>query len=199
MDAKAFSAAITSLERRTAELQTEIRRKSDDLSIHTYVAKALRGLKTSWRDTDPGAGGQHWFFVKRYALLPDASYGHFATLDRCERFWAREVLRNPDAAAQGVPMARPHGGPLERKAPPPLGSFDEAKKEPCRNCGTDAMIVGCYERTEEGVDGPVSEGPGEDVWEIHLYALCLACPTLHPVAKRVSTQRLTHLLSWPAS
>jgi hypothetical protein len=193
MDTKAFSEAVESLKRSTAELEAEINEKSGELCVHRLIAKALNGLRNDWRQGDPGKYGQHWFFVKRYALLPDTRHGHIATLERCERFWVREVISNLEAATQGVPMSRPHGGQLERQAPVPLGGFDEAKTEPCRdaNCGAPCPVIGCYEQTEDGPDG--------DTWEIHLYALCLACPTLHPIAKRADEYRLSHLLSWPAS
>lgn len=192
MDTTSFSKAIEALERSTTELKNEIRKKSDDLAVRSFVMKALQGLRTGWRDADPGKYGQHWFFVKRYATVPaDVRHGHFATLERCDRFWVRELVSNPEAAAQGVPMARPHGGPLERKPPPPLGDFGETKKEPCPSCRKESVIIGCYEQTEDGPDG--------DTWEIHLYALCLGCPGLFPVAKRCDENRLSHLLSWPAS
>jgi hypothetical protein len=191
MDKQTFSAAIESLERSTAELEADINKKTDELFMRRVIAKALNGLRNDWRQGDPGKHGQHWFFVKRYALLPDTRYGHIATLERCERFWVRDVVSNLAAAQEGVPMSRPHGGPLERQSPVPLGDFGEAKTEPCRACGKSCPVIGCYEQTADGPDG--------DTWEIHLYALCLACPTLHPVAKRGDEYRLSHLLSWPSS
>lgn len=189
MDARSFSSAIESLERSTTELKDDIRKKSDDLAVRSFVAKALKGLREDWRQGDPGKYGQHWFFVKRYQVVPaSGQLARFDILEFCERFWVRDLVSNLEAAEQGLPMTRYGSEPLKR-IPVPLGDFAEAKIGRCRACGKDSPIVGCYEQTEEGPDG--------DTWEIHLYALCLGCPGLFPIAKRAGDSRLSHLLSFP--
>lgn len=174
------------------KLEAKSRQAAEAAETANRVADAVRRLRRSWRDSDPGKYGSHWFLVREFQLAEDPNSGFTGThrLVWCDRFWPRELIEDAAAAERGIETDG-YGRKLDRPIPVALGSFAEAKKEICLGCKTDGLLVGCYEQTYDSCEG--------DEWEIRLYAMCTACPTLRLVARRADEYRMSHLLRNPAA
>jgi hypothetical protein len=137
-------------------------------SADPLLKEALNGLRTDWRDDDPGKRDATWFFVRGY-LLDDYSCGsRMAVLRRpidVKRFWVDQVVDD-------LPAAR-----LGRS---PIGEFKDVRQVICDGHGP-AWIIGKYDQTFDGPDG--------DIWQVDLYLLCPSCPKLHHLASRSEGHR----------
>lgn len=153
---------------------------------HYTFFNTLEGLRKDWRelapDQDPGKHKPHRFFVREYWLMPEPhDYG--PVLGICDRVWAREIVDDLRAADKG--FDRPGFCVGVR---PPLSPLSAVAKLPCKACGSDALVIGCYDQTRNSFE--------YDEWTITLSALCLRCAKVTgEVARRAETQRIPHLLA----
>ena len=173
------------------KLEAQSRQAAETAETARRVTEAVRRLRRSWRDSDPGKYGSHWFLVRDFQLAEDPNSGITGThrLVWCDRFWPRELVEDLAAAERGIETDG-YGRKLDKPIPVALGAFAEAKKEICLGCKNDGALAGCYEQTYDSPEG--------DEWEIRLYALCTTCPTLRLVARRADEYRISHLLRNPA-
>jgi hypothetical protein len=149
---------------------------------HTFFG-TLVGLRQDWKDPDPGRYQPHWFFVRDFATRP-SPFSDETELDWCDRFWVNEVLDDAKAAEAGNPFWC--GYPQNAARPVPLGTFADAKREPCRCCGGDGYVIGCYEKSQTVSD--------YEQWDATISVLCLDCRSISPLFRRSETRRSLELI-----
>jgi hypothetical protein len=145
-------------------------RISREPSADPLLKEALNGLRSDWRDADPGKSGPNWFFVRSYL------FDRPITIDR---FWVDAIVDDLPAARLGREPVYRSPGAAERVAVP-LGKLNEVGVVICDSHGP-AWVIGKYEQTFDGPDG--------DVWQLDVYLLCPSCPKLHQLASRSEGHR----------
>ncbi len=186
MDEKKLQRLDDALETARRRMQSEI----DDLNRRNNACKAakeaLAGIRRSWRDwLDPGKYGPAWFLVRDYELGFPRLYPISKPLPnvrRCEPFFARELVDDLRNAERG--LVQPYARPGEAPKPVPLGGLSEAKTRDCPSCGSEALVVGCHQQTEDSPEG--------DAWMLRLYVLCPDCPCLYDLGLAADGYRCLH-------
>jgi hypothetical protein len=133
-------------------------------SVDPLLTEAVTGLRTDWRDADPGKHAATWFFVRAYLLEDHSRGGQLTVLKRpldVERFWVDQLVDDRAPARRGRS---------------PIGEFKDVRRVMCDSHGSAAWVVGKYDQTFDGPDG--------DIWQVDLYLLCPSCPKLHHLASR---------------
>lgn len=154
-----------SLERapaRTRELVAEIEEKRKEAKVIEFYLEAIRLLRVSWKDDDPGKYTAHWYaFVGGRKVWP-------SELVDLEAVDARDLMRRD----------RMHDAPLT-----PLEAFQRLDRQACPGCKTeDGIILGCYAQTEDGPHG--------DAWTKARYIACASCLACYPLGTpQVSSAR----------
>jgi hypothetical protein len=175
MNAKEFSAFVESVDARKTAAEAERARQTRIANDMAVLSNVLNRLCRSWRDTDPGKYGPHWFFVKNYKIGTSVDgYGR-KFLERVEKIWIQELIDDFDEAKKG--RRQSSGNAL---TPVPLGTMCDVAMLTC-SCAGRIPLVGCYEQTEDGPDG--------DTWVKAIHALCPTCATLTLIACRVEDHR----------
>lgn len=144
------------------------------------------GLRQDWKDPDPGKYQPHWFFVRDYATRR-SPFCDGTELAWCDRFWVKEVLADAKAAETGIPSWS--GDAQCDPRPVPLGTFADAKREPCPCCGADGFVIGCYEQSRNSIEF--------DQWDVSVSVLCLDCSTVTRRFRRSECHRSPELLERP--
>lgn len=148
--------------------------------------ETLEGLRKDWRDLapgqDPGKHKPHRFFVRDWHS-PPGPFDFSPSIDVVDRAWAREIVDDLRAADTG--FDRP-GYCIGVR--PPLAPLADIARTPCPSCGTEALVIGCYDQTRNSFE--------YDEWTITLSALCVRCAKVTgEVARRAATTRIHHLLA----
>lgn len=146
----------SSLERapaRTQKIVADIQALQKEGKVIEFYLEALRLLRVSWRDEDPGKHTAHWY-----------------AFSRGRKVWPRELVnvREVDAFDEKRIMRHP-------KTPStPLDDFHRLDREACPSCKTgDGIVLGCYEQTEDGPHG--------DAWSRSRYVACASCMACYPL------------------
>jgi hypothetical protein len=190
-DERSFLTQAMRIIENAPRMMTEAERAAERAREVELIDKALKGLRRNWRDADPGKYGTHWFFIRDFALKESEQSGWSGVhlLDWCDRFFARDFVDDLAAAERGIEIGS-HGQKYDKPHPVPLGALADAAKEICLGCKDDGVLIGSYAQTYDSPDG--------DEWTITMFALCLRCPTLRPVAKVADEYRCSHKLAKPS-
>ena len=143
--------------------------------------EAITGLATDWRDRDPGKYHPVWFFVKEFdaTICPNRGTN---TVTKCDGFWIASFADDPTQVVIGRPIEKSF---WSSQAPPPtpvpLGKWKEVAEVDCPKCKHKAIVVGCYEQTDDSAEG--------DTWELSIHSLCQECLTMSELARSWSDYR----------
>lgn len=157
---------LESEQERRAALRTEAEAARRRLDAFERIARILRGLRTSWKDEDPGKYGLHVFLATTWEIdLTDGQRPYLAGVDA---FHALELM-------DGYRENEPHSGRVER--------LTGRKVMKCADCGAGLLPVGTYAQVEDSPEG--------DTWLMQLYELCIRCERLTLIAEKVSGSRMS--------
>ncbi len=162
MDLSKLMSVVEAAPGRIAALEKEIKEREHVRGALRFFHEAIGGLRTCWRDDDPGKGGAHWFcFHKGKEAWPRELVDVKAVTAHEEHHRAR-MPNWPDYAV-------------------PLAPFAELDRQPCPGCKQPAIAVCKYQQTYDS--------PGGDEWAKVYYLLCAECQGLYQVHASQSSGR----------
>jgi hypothetical protein len=162
MDLATLMAAIEAAPARIATLKTEIEARQKEQDSTRFFAQAVRALRESWKDSDPGKYGAHW-----YALKGD------------RKAWPRELI-DAAAVARHVEAHRARH-PSWPDYDIPLAAFAELRRDGCPFCNDQGLVICRYQQVEDG--------PGGDTWSKVTYLMCATCKGLYQLDAQQSSGR----------
>ncbi len=152
------------------EKKDVLQKKSRQLAI---VQSAAEGLRRDWRCSLAGHGQSNaWFFVRSFELDEARKPINY------DPFWAREWIDDLAKAEVKAPLiTRVKSSPAYFSGHNILGSFTEASRTSCPECGEESCVVGDKELAYWG-------DPRYARWRVSLYVFCVKCPRLTRFAHR---------------
>lgn len=162
MDLSAMMKALETAPKRMKALIEGIEARQRQAKTIEFFLEAVRLLRVSWKDEDPGKYTAHWHCFKG---------------DR--KVWPRELV-DADAVAKHVldrRTRRPHWADYDV----PLAEFAELRREDCPACGESGLMACSYQQTYDS--------PGGDEWSKIIYVLCAPCLGLYRLSAQTSDGR----------
>lgn len=135
-------------------------RQKEGKAIEFYL-EALRLLRVSWKDVDPGKYTAHWYAFRNG-----------------RKAWPRELVdvRAVDAFDDKRITRHP------KLDPTPLEDFHRLDRQACPDCKiNDGIVLGCYAQTEDGPHG--------DTWTKARYVFCAICRAAYGIDRQESSSR----------